>query len=228
MSRFDREVLPYILVISFAVLLFLYPVPGTVGVRAALFFVALFCSLLILRKSFAPTIPVPRISEDLSRVTLSPEIIVFCGLSIWIFVRTSYIAIIGTPNPLIEFLGEWVGGVIVGAIFGGLIAYCGDRCGVYRQLTIFVFFGLFLHVIFTLFFQAFSGLQGKSFLGVVPYTERDYLSSILGFVLPALGAYAFFHKSSYQGKLSQTSNLSSYYVPHQQLVIFRLKSKSRV
>lgn len=205
MSRSDRQVLPYTLVISFAVLLFLYPVPGTVGARTALFFVALFCCLLILRSPSAPTIPFPRISENLYPVFLSPEIIVFCGLSIWIFVRTSYIAIIKTPDPLIEFLGEWVGGVIVGAIFGGLVAYCADRCGVYRQLIIFVFFGLFLHVMFTLFFQASLGIHSASFLGRVPYTERDYLSSIVGFVLPALGAYAFFYKSSTQGEIFNNS-----------------------
>lgn len=152
-------------------LYFVYPIPHTIALRNLLLVSGLVCCLWIIRHDGT--------GKDAWRAlkTFRTSGWILATLSGWLIFQSSVIS--PYPQLALDMLrGDWFNELLV-AVIGGCAVLAGRQGGARRVLTT-LSLALFAHIVLLLAYQCWLWLStGNPSLGLTPFANRDYHSTLL-------------------------------------------------
>ena len=162
-----------------ATIVFVFPIPHTIALRNLLLLVGVLLLLATLRQA-----PRPRFPQALKAAAWA-----LVATTAWLVLHSLTVA----PAPTLaldNLRGDW----IVPLLTGVLAAYAAARAGP-RQALLAVIAALLAHMIWMLSWQLWiwvaAGASGPWPAGITPFGERDYQSTLNGFLFAILLAERF-------------------------------------
>ncbi|MCM2288580.1 MAG: O-antigen ligase family protein [Sulfuritalea sp.] len=157
-----------------AAIVFIFPIPHTIALRNLLLLIGLLALLATLRRAPRPSLP----------AALVPAAWALLATTIWLLLHS--FAVAPAPTVALDNLrGDW----IVPLLTAVLAAFVTPRAGARRALLA-VIAALLAHMFWVFGWQlwllATIGPFGNHYSGIVPFGERDYHSSLNGFLLALL------------------------------------------
>jgi hypothetical protein len=159
-----------------AVVVFIFPIPHTIALRNVVLLIGLLALLATLRR--APRPPLPE--------ALIPAAWALLATTTWLVLHSFAVA----PAPTIaldNLRGDW----IVPLLTAVLAAFIATQMGLRRALLTIIS-ALLAHMLLVLGWQLWlwftTGRIGDGSSGLVPFGERDYQSSLSGFLFALLFA----------------------------------------
>lgn len=159
-----------------AAVVFIFPIPHTIALRNLLLLTGLLALLATLRRAPRPSLP----------AALVPAAWALLATTAWLLLHS--LAVAPAPTVALDNLrGDW----IVPLLTAVLAAYVATRLGARRALLA-VIAALLAHMLLVLGWQLWlwftTGRIGDGSSGLVPFGERDYQSSLSGFLFALLFA----------------------------------------
>ena len=157
-----------------AAIVFIFPIPHTIALRNLMLLVGLLALLATLRRAPRPALP----------AALVPAAWALLATTAWLLLHS--LAVAPAPTVALDSLrGDW----IVPLLTAVLAAFAAVRAGP-RQAVVAVIAALLAHMLWMFGWQlwllAVTGKFVTSYSGIVPFGERDYQSSLNGFLLAVL------------------------------------------
>ncbi len=157
-----------------AAIVFIFPIPHTIALRNMVLLIGLLALLATLRRAPRPSLP----------ATLVPAAWALLATTIWLLLHS--FAVAPAPTVALDNLrGDW----IVPLLTAVLAAHAAARAGP-RQAVVAIVAALLAHMLWVFGWQlwllATRGNLGNMYDGIVPFGERDYQSSLNGFLFTLL------------------------------------------
>jgi hypothetical protein len=154
----------------------IYPVPHTIALRNLLLLIGLLGLAWNWRTNVAELLALLR---DLAWLATAGWVL--CALTAWIVFQSSFIAPLPTV-ALDRVRADWLMALLLLAI-GAMVALRAGKRGALRALVL----SLFAHMLFVAVFQSWQWhLNGNWSVGIVPFAERDYHSTLNGLFIALL------------------------------------------